>query len=180
MRNVVVQNVAKVRRAVPRIENSVKVRIGVGSKGKGSGSFFSVKGSELNEFLVERIIEAVDFGFCIEDALLLLKDGFALEFIDVKEHTHRKNLKDVRARIIGTDGKARKTIEKLTGAEIVISGNRIGVIVDSEHLVAVTQAIGSLIGGSKHGNVFGGLERAGVRARESLDEDLGLKDGVEL
>lgn len=165
------RNVAKVRKAVPRIENAVKVKIGVGK------SIFSVKGSELNEFVVERIIEAIDFGFAVDDALLLLRDGFVLEFIDVKEHTKRKNLKDVRARIIGRDGKARKTIEKLSGAEIVISGNRIGVIVDSEHLVAVTQGLQSLISGAKHGHVFGGLERAGVRINEE-GEDLGLRKGV--
>ena len=52
------------------------------------------------------------------------------------------------------------------------------MIVDAEHLVAVTQGLESLIGGSKHGNVFGGLERAGVRIGEGMDEDLGLREGV--
>ena len=52
-----------------------------------------------------------------------MSDDFTLEFITVKEHTRRKNLKDVRARLIGTGGKARKTIENLTGSEIVIHDN---------------------------------------------------------
>ena len=169
------QNVAKIRKAVPLIEGAVRVRVNAGSRGKGVRNDVVIKGSELNEFLVSRVVEAIDFGFCVDDALLLLKDGFELEFIDVKEHTHRKNLKDVRSRIIGRDGRARKTIEKLSGAEIVLSGNRVGVIVDSEHMSAVAQGIQSLISGAKHGNVFGMLERAGVRAREGLDGDLGLR-----
>ena len=110
-------------------------------------------------------------------ALLLLNGEFVLEFIEVKEHTRRKNLKDVRSRIIGREGKARRTIEKLTGAAVVISGNDIGVIVDADHLSATVQGIESLISGSKHGNVFGFLERQGAKVNR-MDSDLGLKDGV--
>jgi len=96
----------------------------------------------------------------------------------VKEHTPRKNLKEVRARLIGTDGKARKTIENLTGAEIVINGNSVGLIVDAEHLGAAVQGIESLIQGAKHGNVFAYLEKQNAR-KAGLSEDLGLRDDSE-
>jgi KH domain-containing protein len=172
MRNVSVQSMRKIKKAVPAIENKVKVKIGFGK------GVLILKGSELNEYLVEQIVRAIDFGFCVDDALLLANEDFVLEFIDVKEHTRRKNLRDVRSRIIGTEGKARKTIEKLTGAEIVINANTIGVIVDSEHLDAVIQGIESLINGAKHGNVFAGLERQNVSKRR-FGDDLGLKDDVE-
>ena len=169
MRNVVVENMNKIKRAVPVIENKVKIKIGfaVGS--------VSVNGSELNEFLVEKVLRAVDFGFDVEDALLLVNEDFVLEFVDIKSYTHRKNLRDVRARLIGTGGKARKTIENLTGSVIVINGNRVGVIVDSEHLDSVVQAIESLIQGAKHGNVFARLEKQNVARKMLNDEDLGLK-----
>jgi len=169
MRNVVVENMGKVRRAVPVIENKVKVKIGVRKDG------VSVKGSELNEFLVEKVLRAVDFGFDVEDALLLVNEDFVLEFVDVKSHTRRKNLRDVRARLIGTGGKARKTIENLTGAVIVIQGNRVGLIVDAEHLDAVVQGIESLIQGAKHGNVFARLEKQNVSRRRFDSGDLGLR-----
>ena len=172
MRNVLVQNMNKVKKAVPAIENKVKVKI---SFGKGN---VIVKGSELNEYLIEKIIRAVDFGFDVEDALLLTDDDFVLEFIEVKEHTRRKNLREVRARIIGTGGKARKTIEKLTGSVIVIQGNDVGIIVDANHSEAVAQGIESLIQGAKHGNVFAYLEKQNVSRRKFDEEDLGLKEGV--
>jgi len=172
MRSIVVENMRKIKKAVPAIENRVKVKI---SFGKGR---ISVRGNELNEFLVEQIVQAIDFGFCVDDALLLLGEEFVLEFVDVKGNTRRKNLKDVRSRIIGTDGRARRTIEKLTGAEIVISDNKVGVIVDADHLSATIQGLEGLIGGSKHGNVFGFLERQGAKINR-MDDDLGLKDGVE-
>ena len=172
MRNVLVEKMNKVKRAVPVIESRVKVRIGFGK------DLISVSGSELNEYLVEKIIRAIDFGFDVDDALLLVNEDFVLEFVDVKEHTRRKNLKEVRARIIGTEGKARKTIENLTGAVIVIHDNRVGVIVDCEHLDAVTQAIESLIQGAKHGNVFAYLEKQNTNLSKFAEDDLGLKEGV--
>ena len=169
MRSIPVGNMKKIKRAVPGIENKVKVRVGFG-KGR-----VTIKGAELNEFLVEKVIRAIDFGFYIDDALLLLNEEFVLEFIEVKEHTRRKNLKDVRSRIIGTDGRAKRTIEKLTGACIVISGNDIGVIVDADHLSGTIQGIESLISGSKHGNVFGFLERQGAKVNRVDEDDLGLR-----
>jgi len=170
MRNVIVERMRKVKRAVPRIEERMKVKLGFGKDS------VSVSGSELDEYLVEKIICAVDFGFDVEDALLLKNEDFVLEFIDIKEHTRRKNLKDVRARVIGTGGKAKKTIENLTGSVICINLNKVGVIVDSAHLDVVVQAIESLIQGARHGNVFAYLEKQGVAIRGRDDEDLGLRE----
>ena len=169
MRNIPVERMNKVKKAVPVIENKVNVKIGFGKGG------VSVSGSELNEYVVGKVIQAIDFGFDVEDALLLTDEDFVLEFIEVKEHTHRKNLKEVRARLIGTGGKARKTIENLTGSVIVIQGNDVGVIVDAEHSEAVAQAIELLIQGAKHGNVFAYLEKQNVSRRRFDSGDLGLR-----
>ncbi len=169
MRTIPVVNMRKIKKAVPIIENKVKVKISFGKDSIG------IRASELNEYLIEQVIRAIDFGFNAEDALLLLNEDFILEFIEVKEHTRRKNLKEVRARLIGREGKARKTIEKLTGAEIVIHKNTVGVIVDSDHSEAVVQGIESLIQGAKHGNVFAYLEKQNMSRRKFEKDDLGLK-----
>ena len=150
--------------------NKIKIKIGFGKKS------IKLNGNELNEFLVEKIVRAIDFGFNVDDALLLSNEDFVLEFIEVKEHTKRKNLHDVRARLIGTGGKARKTIENLTGSEIVINNNTVGVIVDADHLDSVVQGIESLIQGAKHGNVFSYLEKQNASKRVFDKEDLGLKE----
>ena len=171
-RMIPVEQLNKVKKAVPVIENRIKINFSFGK------DRVMIKGNEVNEFLVEKIVRAVDFGFDVEDALLLANDKFVLEFINIKEFTRRKNLKEVRARVIGTSGKARKTIENLTGSVIVISDNRVGIIVDADHLDAVTQAMESLIGGAKHGNVFAYLEKQNVSRRNFDEEDLGLKEGV--
>jgi ribosomal RNA assembly protein len=172
VRIIPVEHLAKVKKAVPVIENKIKINFSFGK------DRVTITGNEVNEFLVEKIVQAVDFGFDVEDALLLTNEDFVLETINIKEHTRRKNLKEVRARVIGTSGKAKKTIENLTGSVIVIQGNMVGVIVDTEHLDAIVQAIESLIQGAKHGNVFAYLEKQNLSRRMLNGEDLGLKEGV--
>lgn len=136
---------------------------------------FTIDGEEFEEYISEEIIRAVDFGFEAEDALVLLNPEYVLEFINVKEHTRRKNLQDVRARVIGMKGKAKRTIENLTGASIIIQGNKVGVIVSSEHLNTTLNAIRSLIQGAKHSNIFAYLEKQNANLRKFDSEDLGLK-----
>ncbi len=169
MRTILVEHISKIKKAVPRIEDRIKVNFTFGT------DRVNVEGNELNEFLTEQIVRAIDFGFFVDDALLLKSEDFVLEFINIKEHTRRNNLKDVRARVIGTDGKALKTIENLTGAILVVQENEVGIIVDSQNSASTIQAMKSLIQGAKHGNVFAYLEKQG-KSKRMMDDDLGLKE----
>ncbi len=169
MRTLPIENVKRIKKAIPKIENKMKVKLSIGK------TAVTIRADEFNEFLVEKILRAVDFGFDAEDALLLKNEDFILEFINIKEHTRRKNLEEVRSRVIGRNGKALGTIEKLTGGVLVLHDNLVGIIVDSEHLEAVTQGIVSLVHGAKHGNVFAYLEKQNASLRRHVD-DLGLKE----
>lgn len=174
VKTILVENLKKIKKAVPKIEAKVKIRFSIGK------NIVIIRGNELNEFIVEKIVHAVDFGFEVEDALLLLGQNHSLEFIDVKEHTRRKNLHDVRSRLIGTGGKVLNTLENLTGAILVVKNNKIGVISESKTLDGITQAIELIIRGAKHGNAYAFLERINRSRRRSgfSDEDLGLRDSV--
>ncbi len=169
MKGIIVENVRKVRKAIPRLEAAMNVKVFV------KGDYVSFSGGELEEYIFEKVLMAVDFGFDADDALLLRNPKYVLKFVNMKDHTRRKNLSDVRARVIGTRGKARKTIEELSGAILVIRGNKVGVIVRSEHLDSVMQALVSLIQGSKHGNVFSFLEKQNANLSHLDSEDLGLR-----
>jgi ribosomal RNA assembly protein len=174
VRKIVVENLKKIKKAVPRIEAKTKIRTSF------SSGFVIIKGKELEEFLVEKVISAIDFGFEVEDALLLLNGDYSLEFIDIKDHTHRKNLHDVRSRVIGTNGKALNTVENLTGAILVVKDNKIGVISEGAVMNKVNQALESIIRGAKHGNVFSSLERRNRAKKKEIffGEDLGLKEEI--
>jgi ribosomal RNA assembly protein len=169
-RKISVSNIKKIKRAVPLIENKIKVKFSFGS------DYVIIDANAENEFIVEQVVLAIDFGFEAEDALLLKNTDFLLKFIDIRDNTNRNNLKDVRGRIIGRNGKVKRAIENLTGSVVVIKDNDIGVIVDDLHLDATIQAIKTLIHGTKYGTVFNYLERQN-RTLKHLDvDDLGLKD----
>ncbi len=169
MRNIPIEHILKIKKSLPLIKSKIKVKI-----------FFKAKklfidGEELNEFVAEKIINSIDFGFDPEDALILLNPDFSLNFINIKEYTKKHNLKPVRSRVIGTDGRAKGTIEELTGSRIIINDNLLGIIADSENLTNTIQALISLIQGAKHANVFSYLEKQNIIQRK-LNSDLGLKD----
>jgi len=169
MHSIIVENPGKIKKIIKIIETKLDVKI-VYNRNR-----FDIKGQEYNEFIVEKIIRAIDFGFDAEDALLLANEEYSLQFLSIKDHTKKKNLQEVRSRIIGANGRAKGTIQELTGAIIVVHDNQVGIIVSSEHLDSAIQAIISLIQGSKHANVFAYLEKQNKILRKFDEEDLGLK-----
>ena len=94
------------------------------------------------------------------------------EIINIKDHTKRKDLERIRARIIGTGGRTLKTIHDLIQGNIEIQDNRVGVICPPENMKIAQEAIVSIVKGAKQGNVYGFLER---NQTKNID-DLGLKE----
>lgn len=170
MRKLVVSSPLKIKKAIPRIKDKIDIFMDL------KRSSLTINGNEFEEFTVAKIVEAIDFGFEIDDALMLLKDDRALEYVNMKEHTHRKNLMEIRSRVIGTEGKAKQTIENLTDSVIVIHNNVVGIIADTAHMPYTIQGIISLVQGAKHGNVFSYIERQNANLRKIKPDELGLRD----
>lgn len=169
MKELLIEHFNKIKKCIPLIEKKLPVKLTY------SGKRIIFKGPELDEFMAEEIVKAVDFGFDIDDAFLLLRPDFLLQFINIKDHTVKKNFAEIRSRVIGTNGRAKGTIADLTGSVIVVHENQVGIIVDSDHADSAIQAVVSLIRGAKHANVFAYLEKQNVNRRK-LDDDLGLKN----
>ena len=73
----------------------------------------------------------------------------------------------IKGRVIGSEGKARRVMENLTGAYISVYGKTISIVGEAEAANATRRAIESLLRGAKHGNVYTALE--GWRKRRRLD-----------
>ncbi|MEI7718744.1 MAG: hypothetical protein WCI72_02665 [archaeon] len=170
MRKLVISSPLKIKKAIPKIKAKIDIHTDL------KRNTLIINGNEFDEFTVEKIVQAIDFGFEIDDALMLLKDDRSLEFVNIKEHTHRKNLAEIRSRVIGTEGKAKQTIETLTDSSIVIHNNVVGIIADTAHMPYTIQGMISLIQGAKHGNVFSYIERQNANLRKIKPEELGLRD----
>ena len=91
--------------------------------------------------------------------------------MNIKDYTKRKDLKSVRARIIGKKGKTLKTLSDLSRCSFELKDNFVGIIGPSEHIENAQNGIISIVQGSKQSNVYKFLE--GNQIREEID--LGLK-----
>ena len=125
-------------------------------------------GDPLMELKMADVIKAIGRGFNPDKALRLMEDDEYLEVIDLKEHVSDKQIKRVRGRLIGREGKTRKIIEDLTLCDMIIYGNTVGLIGNSISLPVAKHAVDMLINGSEHSSVYGYLE--GQRPRLRISE----------
>ena len=117
------------------------------------------------------IVVAIGRGFSPARAFRLLNDDTYLGLIDIKSVTGRREkdaLWRVRSRLIGTDGKARKRIEELSGCSMSVYRNTVALIGKEPELERGTRAVELLLRGSEHSVVFRMLAR--LRREEALIE----------
>jgi ribosomal RNA assembly protein len=117
----------------------------------------------------QEIVRAIAYGFPPEKAMKLLDEDTVLIVIDLKQYIGDapNHLQRVKGRIIGEKGKARKTIEEMTGTYITVYDNYVAIIGDYETASIAKQAIEMLIQGRQHSTVYRYLERAMFDLRRS-------------
>jgi len=131
-----------------------------------------IAGEPEDEYIAEKVVEAVLFGFPIEVALLIKKEDFIFQILNIKEYTHRRDLETIRARLIGKDGRTLRTLVQLTDCNFEVKGNNVGIIGAPEYIKNSQDAVISIIQGSKQANVYNYLESHHVEPVI----DLGLKE----
>jgi len=113
-------------------------------------------------FKAKDVINAIGRGFSPELAFRLIRDEEAfLNIIDLRAIFGRSesDIKRVKGRIIGMDGKTRRIIEELTETSVCVYGHTVGLIGDIEQVQAAREAIQMLIRGSLHSTVYRFLHR---------------------
>lgn len=143
----------ELKRAKDEIGKKLNIKINI------MGRKVTIDGEPYNEYLASLVLDAIDFGFSAEKALLLKDPDVLFRRIPVKEFTRRKNIYDVRARIIGTHGQTLNTLKEISGCHTILNGNMVGVIGSAESIDNVTIALTNLIRGSKQSNVYRYLEK---------------------
>jgi ribosomal RNA assembly protein len=126
------------------------------------------------------IVLAIGRGFSPERALRLLKENTFLGIVDIKlttGHREKAALRRIRARVIGSAGRARTRIEELSGCSMSVYGSTVALIGEEDQLERATRAVELLLRGSEHSTVFHMLARlrrdAAVEEAVSLGEEPG-------
>jgi len=113
-------------------------------------------------FRAKELVTAIGRGFSPEHAFRLLEDDESvLEVIDLRETFGRSQseMKRLKGRIIGKEGKTRRLIEELTETNVSVYGHTISIIGNMEHAEVAKEAIRMLIRGSLHHTVYRFLQR---------------------
>lgn len=124
-----------------------------------NGKEVCINGEAENEYIAEKVIEALDFGFPYASAISIKIDDNLFEKISIKEHTKRKDLETIRARIIGKNGKTIKTLSLLSECFLELKDNVVGIIGPPENIYNAQTSVISIIKGSKQSNVYSYLEK---------------------
>ena len=113
-------------------------------------------------FKAKDTVTAIGRGFSPEHAFRLLRNEDAIfNSIDLRIVFARSesDIKRIKGRVIGANGKTRKLVEELTGASVVVYGHTIGFIGTFEQVDAARNAAQMLIDGSQHHTVYKYLQR---------------------
>ena len=154
------------------IEEKCKVQIEIDSH-NGDAMISSAYESlpEMRPFKAIEIISAISKGFSPQRAYRLLSDeDLIFQVIDLKDYTSKSSnaIGRVKGRIIGQNGKSRKTIEELSGAYMSILGHTVALIGEFEEVRLANDAVIMILKGSTHKTVYTMLQQA--RRKNKLEK----------
>ncbi len=157
MKIIFCEETKKILKNKKRLEEILNVKIKI------DGKDVSIEGNPENEYIAEKVIDAISFGFPLSVALLIKKEDFLFEILNIKDYTRRKDFESVRARIIGKGGRTLQTLNQLTECNFEIKENNVGIIGAPELIKNAQDAVISIIQGSKQANVYSYLEKHHVK-----------------
>lgn len=146
-----------------RIEEKFTVELEIESESGGVTIGLSEKASDPSLlFKAKDTVTAIGRGFSPEHAFRLLRNEDEIfDFIDLRLIFGRSesDIRRVKGRVIGANGKTRKLIEELTDASVVVYGHTIGFIGSFERVEVARNAVQMLIDGSQHNTVYKYLQK---------------------
>jgi len=108
------------------------------------------------------LVTAIGRGFKPETAFRLIRNEDEIfDMIDLRHIFGRSesDIRRIKSRIIGTEGKTRRLVEELTEADVVVYGHTIGIIGSFEQADAARNAIQMIIDGCEHHTMYNYLQK---------------------
>ncbi|MFH0835654.1 MAG: hypothetical protein V1834_00650 [Candidatus Micrarchaeota archaeon] len=125
-----------------------------------------IDGEGGSEWIAEQVVRAIASGFDYRVASKMFNDEYYLEEVDLQLALNRNenSIKRYKARIIGTQGKAKKTIAELSGAFLSIYGDKVFILGKFEEVRLAKEAVIRLLEGREHAGVYYFLEKSNAKS----------------
>ena len=153
MKTIISEKIARIIKNKKRLEKELNIKI------SNNGKEVSLSGEPVDEYVAEKVLEALNLGFPLEIALLIKEEDYTFEILNMRDFTKKKDFPRIRARIIGKEGKTLRTLNNLTNCNFEVLDKEIGIVGDAENIEAARQSVISLIQGAKQANVYAYLEK---------------------
>jgi ribosomal RNA assembly protein len=153
-----------------KIEEETKTKVAIDSEeGNVTIEATDMTDDPLAVWRARDIIVAIARGFSPKKSFRLLDEDEAMEVIDLTDFVGRSEnaLKRIRGRIIGENGKTRRTIEELTGVNLSVYGRTVSIIGEFDQLAVAKESIMLFIHGAQHGTVYRLLHRKGKELKKA-------------
>lgn len=120
-------------------------------------------------FKAQEVISAIARGFSPQRAFALFDGGKTLSTIDLRQFSHKsaRSLARIKSRLIGSDGKARKLVEQLSGAAVSIYGHSVSIIGEPDKSRVAEEAILKIASGGTHKAAYQMLQK--FRSKQKLE-----------
>ena len=144
------------------IEEKLQVKLDVDNEGSVTLTL-SQKATDPSLLLKAKdVVTAIGRGFSPEVAFRLIRNEDEIfDMVDLRVIFGRSesDIKRIKGRIIGADGKTRKLIEELTEADMVVYGHTVGLIGSFEQVDTAHNAVQMIIEGCQHHTVYNYLQK---------------------
>ena len=91
MKKILSEKLPRILKNRKRLEEKLKVKI------TNRGKEVTINGKPEDEFIAEKVIDAINFGFPFSVAISIKEEDLEFEILNIKDHTSRKDLDRIRA-----------------------------------------------------------------------------------
>lgn len=127
----------------------------------GADDMIEIEGDAFAEYSARNVIYAYGRGFDCDTACMLTDNEYYFDSIDLGQLiSSDKRIKQVKARVIGENGKTRRYIEGVSSAKLSVYGETVSFIGTIEEIKEAETAVNTLIEGGTHRLAYTRMEAA--------------------